>query len=110
MRTKSNIKPETLKLNMINKNNVEVLLAENISKTDDGFEYDLYTISVPYRENLENAIRQNPDAWLAYAKARQTEVVYTTDQLLQQEITELQLENIEQGQQITDLELIILEG
>ncbi len=110
MKTQSDLKPDSLKLNKIKKGNVEILLTENITKNDEGYEYDLYTLTVPYRENLESAIRSNPDVWLAYAKAKQSEVVYTTEQILQQEITELQLENIEQGQQITDLELIILEG
>ena len=35
---------------------------------------------------------------------------YTTEQLIRQEITDLELSGIEQGQAITDLELMILEG
>lgn len=35
---------------------------------------------------------------------------YTEMQIVQQDITDLQLSDIEQGQAITDLELIILEG
>ena len=110
MKTHSDIMPETLKINRLNIHNAEILLAENIEKTGEKYEYDLYTLTIPYRENLESAIRENPDVWLAYAKARQNEVVYTSEQLMQQEITDLQLENIEQGQQITELELILLEG
>jgi len=109
MKTQSDIMPDVLKINKLKRGNAEILLAENIEKKSDKYEYDLYTLTVPYRENLENAIRSNPDVWLAFAKAKQAEVVYTTEQLLQQQITELELENIEQGQQITDLELIILE-
>ena len=35
---------------------------------------------------------------------------YTETQRLQQDITDLMLESIEQGQQITDLELLIMGG
>lgn len=110
MKTQSDVMPDVFKINKLKRGDVEILLADNIERIDDKYEYDLYTLTIPYRKNLESAIRSNPDVWLAFAKAKQNEVVYTQEQLLQQEITDLQLENIEQGQQITDLELIILEG
>lgn len=110
MKAQSELKPKDFKISKFNNRSAEVLFTDNVISTENGFEYDLYALTLPYRENLESAIRANPEVWLEYAKQRQNEVVYTSEQLMQQEITELQLENIEQGQLITDLELIILEG
>ncbi len=90
---------------------------ENIEQktTEEGdtiYSYDVYVLDViPYHENLENNIKTNKAAWLQAAKDKENaEPEYTEAQRLQQDITDLMLENIEQGQQITDLELLIMGG
>lgn len=109
MRAKSSEKPEQLKINVLKNGQAELMLADNILQTDEGFLYDLYMTTMPYKANLHEIIKNNFEVWLEYAKRLQSEVPYTKEQLLQQEITSLQLENIELGQQITDLELKLLE-
>lgn len=90
---------------------------ENIEEktTDDGdtiYSFDWYSLEdIPYHENLKSNIKSNKAVWLKKAKEKEsTEPEYTERQLLEQDITDLMLENIEQGQQITDLELLILGG
>ena len=76
------------------------------------YEYDTYVLyGIPYHDNLGGNIAANETAWLDMAKAAENaEPEYTDIQKLEQEITDQMLENIEQGQQITDLELLILGG
>lgn len=90
---------------------------ENIEEktTDDGdtiYSFDWYSLEdIPYHENLKTNIKSNKAVWLKKAKEKESaEPKYTERQLLEQDITDLMLENIEQGQQITDLELLILGG
>lgn len=94
-----------------------VHFCENIAErtTDDGdtvYSFDWYSLKdIPYHENLKSNIESNKALWLQKAKAKETEEPeYTERQLLEQDITDLMLESIEQGQQITDLELLILGG
>ena len=90
---------------------------ENIEEAtnDEGgkiYAYDVYILrDIPYHENLKANIKAKRDEWLETAKAKEAEAPeYTELQLLQQEITDLMLESIEQGQYITELELLILTG
>ena len=70
---------------------------------------------------VENIIEAEPDVAedfgaVAYydgcdiGEPYQPERTYTDLELTEQEITDLELTTIEQGQQMTDLELMILEG
>jgi hypothetical protein len=94
-----------------------VHLYENIEEhtNEDGdiiYTYDVYVLEgIPYHENLKTNIKAKKGRWLEIAKAKEDEEPeYTEVQLLQQEITDQMLENIEQGQHITELELLILMG
>ena len=90
---------------------------ENIDQrtTEDGdtlYSFDWYVLEdVNYHDNLKKNIKANKSAWLKAAKDKENaEPEYTETQRLQQDITDLMLESIEQGQQITDLELLIMGG
>ena len=90
---------------------------ENIEQrtTEDGdtlYSFDWYVLEdVNYHDNLKNNIKANKSIWLKAAKDKENaEPEYTETQRLQQDITDLMLESIDQGQQITDLELLIMGG
>lgn len=120
MRAESTIKPPMSPKFIIEETGngkCNVHLYENIEETtnDDGdiiYTYDVYILgAIPYHENLKANIKAKKDRWLKTAKAKEEEELeYTEVQLLQQEITDQMLENIEQGQHITELELLILMG
>lgn len=88
-------------------------IEENTTDYEDTiYSFDWYSLEdIPYHENLKSNIKSNKAVWLKKAKEKEfAEPKYTERQLLEQDITDLMLENIEQGQQITDLELLILGG
>ena len=72
MRTESNIKPEVLVVEECAQGLAEIVLRENITETQKEEEtvylYDEYRLTVPARENLASAVKQNLAAWLARAK------------------------------------------
>lgn len=72
MRTESNIKPEVLAVEECTQGLAEIVLRENITETQKEEEtvylYDEYRLTVPARENLASAVKQNLAAWLARAK------------------------------------------
>lgn len=120
MRAESTIKPPvSLKFAIEKTSNrkCNVHFFENVEEhtSEDGetiYTYDVYVLKeIPYHENLKNNIEAQKSKWLEIAKAKEDEEPeYTEVQLLQQEITDQMLENIEQGQYITELELLILNG
>lgn len=119
MKAESTVKPMSYSIER-NGEYAEITLYENIEEmtweNEQGEEekyyvYDEYRLTIPYRDNLAAGIEKYFDAWLDMAKAAENaEPEYTDIQKLEQEITDQMLENIEQGQQITDLELLILGG
>lgn len=117
MKTSSYIKPsEPLKLD-IKGSTCNIFFYNNINTSTDEYgntiyQYDLYVLyDIPYHNNLEKNITSAFDLWLEKAIDKENaEPEYTEEQRLQQEVTDLMIENIEQGQQITDLELLILGG
>lgn len=120
MRAESTIKPPvSLKFAIEKTGNCKcnVHFFENVEEhtNEDGdtiYTYDVYILKgIPYHDNLKNNIETQKSKWLEIAKAKEDEEPnYTEVQLLQQEITDQMLENIEQGQYITELELLILNG
>jgi len=120
MRAESTVKPPlSLKFTIEETGNgkCNVHLYENIEETtneegDTIYSYDVYTLeNVPYHENLKTNIKNKKAAWLERAKeAENADPEYTELQRLQQDVTDLMIENIEQGQYITELELLILMG
>ena len=120
MRAESTVKPPvSLKfiIEETGSGKCNVHLYENIEETanecgDTIYTYDVYILEgIPYHENLKRNIKANREEWLKIAKAKEEQQPeYTEVQLLQQEITDQMLENIEQGQHITELELLILMG
>lgn len=119
MKTESTVKPpesaftiERLKCGKCN-----VHLFENIEKTtntygDTIYTYDLYILrDIRYHNKLGENMEAYYTKWLEKAKAAENEEpAYTEIQRLQQDMTDLMLENIEQGQYITELELLIMGG
>lgn len=116
MKTQSNIRPNTVKVNNLGNGQAEILISANIAEVDNeqegyiGYKYDLYIINAPYRDNLYESVMQNLEAWTELAKQKENEVIYTDKQLLEQRLTDIELNCIEQGQMMTELELKILEG
>ncbi len=120
MKAESTIKPPVTAKFLIEQTGngkCNVHFYENIEQrtTEDGdtlYSFDWYVLEdVNYHDNLKKNIKANKSVWLKAAKDKENaEPEYTETQRLQQDITDLALENIEQGQQITDLELMILGG
>lgn len=120
MKAESTIKPPVTSKFLIEQTGngkCNVHFYENIEQriTEDGdtlYSFDWYVLeNIRYHDNLENNIKENKDVWLKAAKDKENaEPEYTEIQRLQQDITDLMLESIEQGQQITDLELLIIGG
>ena len=120
MKAESTIKPPVTSKFLIEQTGngkCNVHFYENIEQrtTEDGdtlYSFDWYVLEdVNYHDNLKNNIKANKSIWLKAAKDKENaEPEYTETQRLQQDITDLMLESIEQGQQITDLELLIMGG
>lgn len=120
MKSESTIKPsltQKFSIEHTHDGKCNVHFYENVTERindfeDTVYEYDTYVLyGIPYHDNLEGNIAANETAWLDMAKAAENaEPEYTKIQKIEQEITDQMLENIEQGQQITDLELLILGG
>lgn len=120
MKTESTIKPPVTSKFLIEQTGngkCNVHFYENIElrTTEDGdtlYSFDLYALEdVNYHDNLQKNIEANKVVWLKAAKDKENaEPEYTEAQRLQQDITDLMLESIEQGQQITDLELLMIGG
>lgn len=110
VKTISAIKPPGFKIINTNGRDAEIFFAENIAPRDMLYEYDLYVINAPYRDSLYDDIAANYSDWLARAKERNGVKEYTAFQLVQQDITDLQLLDIKTQQLLTELELQILEG
>ena len=120
MRAESTIKPPvTLKflIEQTENGKCNVHFYENITQrtTEEGdtlYSFDWYVLeNVNYHENLKQNIKENKAVWLKAAKDKENaEPEYTDTQRLEQDITDLMLDSIEQGQQITDLELLIIGG
>ena len=124
MRSESTVKPPLsgYEIEELGGGKCNILLYDNVTEvtkvTEESneettiYEYDFYLLTNRTNyENLTNNLTNNLSAWIAMAKASENAAPqYTEVQQMQQDMTDLMLENIEQGQQITDLELMILGG
>ena len=70
--------------------------------TLDALDEDVCIGMTGNQEALDTYLLEHPDT--------EETATYTETEITQQEITDLQLENIEQGQEITDLWIAVLEG
>lgn len=104
MRTESNIKPlvqhEIEALPKVAGRTCTVIFYENIEgpiekeEGDQVYTYDRYTLETQYRENLEESINKNREAWLQKAiKAEQEGEEKTEMEILQEQVASLQDEN-----------------
>lgn len=104
MRTESNIKPlvqhEIEALPKMVGRTCTVIFYENIKdpiekeEGDQVYTYDRYTLETQYRENLEESIEKNREAWLQKAiKAEQEGEEKTEMEILQEQVASLQDEN-----------------
>ena len=104
MRTESNIKPlvqhEIEALPKMVGRTCTVIFYENIEgpiekeEGDQVYTYDRYTLETQYRENLEESIEKNREAWLQKAiKAEQEGAEKTEMEILQEQVASLQDEN-----------------
>lgn len=104
MRTESNIKPlvqhEIEALPKMVGRTCTVIFYENIEgpiekeEGDQVYTYDRYTLETQYRENLEESIEKNREAWLQKAiKAEQKGEEKTEMEILQEQVASLQDEN-----------------
>ena len=124
MRSESTVKPPLsgYEIEDIGGGKCNILLYDNVKETtkvteesDEEttiYEYDFYLLANRTNyDNLADNLVNNLSAWMAMAKAAENAAPqYTEVQQMQQDMTDIMLENIEQGQQITDLELMILGG
>lgn len=104
MRTESNIKPlvqhEIEALPKVVGRTCTVIFYENIEgpiekeEGDQVYTYDRYTLETQYRENLEESIEKNREAWLQKAiKVEQEGEEKTEMEILQEQVASLQDEN-----------------
>ena len=104
MRTESNIKPlvqhEIEALPKVVGRTCTVIFYENIEgpiekeEGDQVYTYDRYTLETQYRENLEESIEKNREAWLQKAiKGEQEGEEKTEMEILQEQVASLQDEN-----------------
>lgn len=104
MRTESNTKPlvqhEIEALPKMVGRTCTVIFYENIEgpiekeEGDQVYTYDRYTLETQYRENLEESIEKNREAWLQKAiKAEQEGEEKTEMEILQEQVASLQDEN-----------------
>ena len=123
MRSESTVKPPLsgYEIEDIGGGKCNILLYDNVTEVTNSnesneettiYEYDFYLLTNRTNyENLGNNLVNNLSAWIAMAKADENAAPqYTEVQQMQQDMTDIILENIEQGQQITDLELMLLGG
>lgn len=54
---------------------VDVIFFDNILEEDDKVKYDMYRITVLYRDTLEKDINDNYEKWLEYAKKKEYDVL-----------------------------------
>lgn len=104
MRTESNIKPlvqhEIEALPKVAGRTCTVIFYENIEgpiekeEGDQVYTYDRYTLETQYRENLEESINKNREAWLQKAIKEEQEGEEKTEmEILQEQVASLQDEN-----------------
>lgn len=104
MRTESKIKPfvqhEIEALPKVVGRTCTVIFYENVEgpiekeEGDQVYTYDRYTLETQYRENLEESIEKNREAWLQKAiKAEQEGEEKTEMEILQEQVASLQDEN-----------------
>ena len=104
MRTESNIKPlvqhEIEALPKVVGRTCTVIFYENIEgpiekeEGDQVYTYDRYTLETQYRENLEESIEKNREAWLQKAiKEEQEGEEKNEKEILQEQVASLQDEN-----------------
>lgn len=104
MRTESNFKPlvqhEIEALPKVVGRTCTVIFYENIEgpiekeEGDQVYTYDRYTLETQYRENLEESIEKNREAWLQKAiEAEQEGEEKTEMEILQEQVASLQDEN-----------------
>lgn len=104
MRTESNIKPlvqhEIEALPKVVGRTCTVIFYENIEgpiekeEGDQVYTYDRYTLETQYRENLEESIEKNREAWLQKAIKEEQEGEEKTEmEILQEQVASLQDEN-----------------
>lgn len=104
MRTESNIKPlvqhEIEALPKMVGRTCTVIFYENIEgpiekeEGDQVYTYDRYTLETQYRENLEESIEKNREAWLQKAiEAEQEGEEKTEMEILREQVASLQDEN-----------------
>ncbi len=72
MKTESNIKPQAISVEVCASGTAQVIFCENMQEVErEGeviYTYDEYRASVPYRENLLDAVKLRPAEWLNTAK------------------------------------------
>lgn len=104
MKTESNIRPSAqLEIEALPKvagATCTVIFYQNIEgpierpEADAVYTYDRYTLETQYRENLEEAIQKNFDAWLQKAiDAEQAGEKKTDMEILQEQVASLKSEN-----------------
>lgn len=80
MKSQSNIMPSSVEVNKLPDNMAEIVLTENViestvlnenNEEQTVYSYDMYILNTPYRENLEESIKENISAWLEMAKERE---------------------------------------
>ena len=80
MKSQSNIMPSRVEVNKLPDNMAEIVLTENViestvlnenNEEQTVYSYDMYILNTPYRENLEESIKENISAWLEMAKERE---------------------------------------
>lgn len=102
MRTESNIKPlvqhEIEALPKMVGRTCTVIFYENIEgpiekeEGDQVYTYDRYTLETQYRENLEESIEKNREAWLQKAiKAEQEGEEKTEMEILQEQVAHFRM-------------------
>lgn len=72
MKVNGSISPGNLSFQHRFDGNAEIRFRENITKTDDSYQYNEYVLITPDRDGLERAVQDNVEIWLAYAKSQET--------------------------------------
>lgn len=80
MITQSNTQPtSTFIIEKINDNQCDILFFENVKEIEIeerlDYEYNLYRLPAPYRDNLAQSVESNYEAWLEAAKRHEIEYV-----------------------------------
>jgi len=76
MKTESNLHPDApFEINELPDGMAEVMFYDHVEEVTESesaiFKYDLYCVTVPYRDNLAAVIEQSYEAWLNFARSRE---------------------------------------